>query len=92
LRSGAINDGRNNGVAGNTKAGEVGHVNHGANAGDCDVCFRFVSFGYVHVVFRTSGEVVGMLSVNHGCILLGEEEGKIGGAGFVVELGDPFCC
>ncbi len=39
LRSGASNDGRNYGVAINTKAGEIGHVKHGANAGDCDICF-----------------------------------------------------
>ncbi len=73
LRSGASNDGRNDGVAVNTKAGEKGHVKHYANAYDCDICFQFVSVGYVHVVLRTSSEVVGALFVNHGCILLGEE-------------------
>jgi hypothetical protein len=26
-------------VSQNTKAGEIGHVNHGANAGDCNICF-----------------------------------------------------
>ena len=51
-----------------------------------------MSVGYVHVVFRMSGEVVGVLSVDHGCILLGGEEGEIDGAGFIVEPGDPFCC
>ncbi len=34
--------------------------------------------------FGMSGEVVGVLSVNHGCVLLGEEEGEIDGVGFVV--------
>ncbi len=92
LRSQAINNYKNNGVAVNTKAGEVGHVNHGANAGDCDVCFGFVSISYIHVVFGTSGEVVGVLSLDHGCVLLGEEEVEIDGVGFVVEQGDPFCC
>jgi hypothetical protein len=58
LRSQAINNCRNNGVAVNTKAGEVDHVNHGVDAGDCDVCFGFVSVGYIHVVFGTSGEVL----------------------------------
>ena len=73
LRSGAIGDGRNDGIAVNAEAGEVGQVNHGADASDCNICFRFVSVGYVHVVLRTSSEVVGALFVNHGCILLGEE-------------------
>jgi hypothetical protein len=68
LRSRAINNCRNNGVAVNTKAGEVSHVDHGADAGDCNVSFGFVSVGYIHVVFGTSGEVVGALSVDHGCV------------------------
>jgi hypothetical protein len=85
LRSQAINNCRNTGIAVNTKAGEVGHVDHGANAGDCDVCFGLVSIGCIHVVFGTSGEVVRALSVNHGCVLLGEEKGEIDGVGFVVE-------
>ncbi len=92
MRSRAIDNCRNNGVTVNTKAGEVGHVNHGANAGDCNVCFGFVSIGYIHVVFGISSEVIGALSVNHGCVLLGEKEGEINGVGFVVEQGGPFCC
>ncbi len=50
-----------------------------------------MSIRYVHVAFRTSGEVIGALSVNHGCVLLREEKGEINGVGFVVEQGDPFC-
>ena len=92
LRSQAINNCRNNGVAVNTKAGEVGHVDNCADVGDCNVCFGFVSVGYIHVVFGTSSEVVGALSVDHGCVLLGEEEGEIDGVGVLVEQGDPFCC
>ncbi len=53
---------------------------------------RFVSVSYIHVLFRMSSEVVGALSVDHGCVLLGGEEGEIDGVGFVVEQGDPFCC
>ncbi len=66
-------------------------MDHVADAGDCNVCFGFVSVGYIHVVFGTSGEV-GALSVNHGCVSLGEEEGEINGVGFIVEQGGPFCC
>jgi hypothetical protein len=50
LRSGAIDDGGNDSIAINAEAGEAGHINHGANASDCDICFRFVSVSYVHVV------------------------------------------
>ncbi len=72
MKSGAIEDGRNDGIAVDTEAGEVGHVNHGADVSDCDICFRFVSVGYAHTVLRTRGEVIGALFVNHGGILLGE--------------------
>jgi hypothetical protein len=57
----------------NAEAGEEGHVSHCADVSDCNICFKFVSIGYVHVVLRMSGEVVGVLFVNHGGILLGEE-------------------
>ncbi len=73
LRSGAIDNGRNDGIAVNVEAEKVGHVNHGVDASDCNICFRFVSIGYVHDVLRMSGEVVGTLFVDHGGILLGEE-------------------
>ncbi len=73
LRSGAIDNCRNDGIAVNAEAGEVGRVNHGADASDCDICFRFVSVSYVHVVLRTSSEVDGVLFDDHGGILLGEE-------------------
>jgi hypothetical protein len=73
LRSAAIDNGRNDDIAVDVEAGEASHVNHGAIASDCDICFRFVSVGYVHTVLRTSGEVVGALFVNHGGISLGEE-------------------
>jgi hypothetical protein len=72
MRSSAIDYGGNDGIV-NAGAGEVGHVNHGADASDCNICFRFVSIGYVHVALRTSGEVVGVLFVDHGCILLEKE-------------------
>jgi hypothetical protein len=73
LRSGAIEDGGNDDIAVDAEAGDVGHVDHGAYASDCDICFRFVSIGYHHTVLRISGEVIGALFVNHGGILLGEE-------------------
>jgi hypothetical protein len=47
-----------------------------------------VSVGYVHVAFGTSGEVIGVLFVDHGCVSLREEEGEINGVGFVVEQGE----
>jgi hypothetical protein len=53
------------------KAGEVSHVDHGANRGDHDVCLGLVSVGYVHVVLRMSSEIVGALSIDHGWIALG---------------------
>jgi hypothetical protein len=68
LRSGAIDNGRNDGIAVDAEAGEVSHVDHGADASDCGISFRFVSIDYVHTVLRTSGEVVGGLFVNHGHI------------------------
>ncbi len=52
---------------------KVGHVDHGADASDCNICTRFVSVGYVHTVLRTRSEVFGVLFVNHGGFLLGEE-------------------
>jgi hypothetical protein len=60
-------------IAVDAGAGEVSHVNHGADASDCNICFRLVSVRYVHTVLRTSGEVIGELFVYHGGILLGEE-------------------
>ena len=72
FRPGAIDDGGNDGIAVNAEAGEVGHVNHGADVSDCNICFRFVGVGYVHVVLRMSGEVV-VLFVDHGGISLGGE-------------------
>jgi hypothetical protein len=73
LRSSATDDGRNDGIAVDAEAGEVGHVDHGADASDCNICFRFVSVGYVHNVPRKSGEVIGALFVNHGGISLDVE-------------------
>ncbi len=60
-------------IAVNAKAREVGHINHGADASDCDISFGFVGVNYVHVVLRMGSEVVGALFVDHGGILLGEE-------------------
>jgi hypothetical protein len=54
LRSQAVNNCRNDGVTVNTEAGEISHVDHGANMGDRDICLGFVSVGYIHVIFRTS--------------------------------------
>ncbi len=73
LRSGATSNGGNDGITINAKAGEIGHVNHGADASDCNICFQLVSVSYVPVVLRTSSEVVRALFVDHSCILLGEE-------------------
>ncbi len=47
MGSQAVNNCGNNGVTVNEEAGEVSHVNHSANTGDCDVCFRFVSIRYI---------------------------------------------
>jgi hypothetical protein len=54
MRSRAVDDCRNDGVTVDTEAGEVSHVDHGANMGDRDVCLGLVSVSYVHVILRTS--------------------------------------
>jgi hypothetical protein len=54
LRSRAVDNCRNNGVTVDTVAGEVSHVNHGANMGDRNVCLGLVSVGYVHAILRMS--------------------------------------
>ncbi len=54
LRSRAVDSCRNDGVTVDTEAGEVSHVDHGANTGDCDICLELVSVGYVHAILRMS--------------------------------------
>jgi hypothetical protein len=55
LRSAAIDDGGNDGIAVDAEAGEVGYVDHGADASDWDMCFRFVSIGYVRWIIFLDG-------------------------------------